>query len=475
MSEGRRPTEADQPPASAGEYDERLLLAERTDAEINQAVLQPMIQTGRGFWALVAGLGGLVAWGLFAWGYLVYWGIGVTGKNRPVYWTLFITTFVFWIGISHAGTMISAVLRLLKADWRRPITRGAEAMTAFALLMAALYPLIHLGRVWKFYWMIPYPNNRFMWPNFQWPLMWDLVAISTYLIGSSLYLYLALIPDLAMARDHTGSWRNRLYRGLALGWRGTEAEWHKLHRALGIFSVAIIPIFLSVHSIVSWDFAVTIQPRWHSTIFAPYFVVGAIYSGLAALATILVIVRRAMRLQEFLRAEHFDALAKLVMIAGLFWTYFWFSGFLVEWYGNEPVTRELIQEEVSGRLAPLFYLQMAANLIPIGLLVSRKVRTTPRLLLTATLLVNVGMYTERLLIVVGTLQRNDLPFNWGTYRPTWVEVSIVVMTFAGFALLYTLFSRIVPYVPVWEIKEGRLRYTLRRIGRLLVPTAAEIE
>jgi molybdopterin-containing oxidoreductase family membrane subunit len=196
---------------------------------------------------------------------------------------------------------------------------------------------------------------------------------------------------------------------------------------------------------------------------------------LAALATILVIVRRAMRLQEFLRAEHFDALAKLVMVAGLFWTYFWFSGFLVEWYGNEPVTRELIQEEVTGRLAPLFYLQMAANLIPIGLLVSRKVRTTPKLLLTATLLVNVGMYTERLLIVVGTLQRNNLPFNWGTYRPTWVEVSIVVMTFAGFALLYTLFSRIVPYVPVWEIKEGRLRYTLRRIGRLLVPTAAEIE
>ena len=475
MSEGQQPREDDRPTTTAGEYDERLLLAERTDAEINQAVLLPMIQTGRGFWVVVAGLGGLVAWGLFAWGYLIYWGIGVTGKTRPVYWTLFITTFVFWIGISHAGTMISAVLRLLKADWRRPITRGAEAMTAFALMMAALYPLIHLGRVWKFYWMIPYPNNRFMWPNFQSPLMWDLVAISTYLIGSSLYLYLALIPDLAMARDHTDRWRNRLYRGLSLGWRGTEAEWHKLHRALGIFSVAIIPIFLSVHSIVSWDFAVTIQPRWHSTIFAPYFVVGAIYSGLAALATILVIVRRAMRLQEFLRAEHFDALAKLVMVAGLFWTYFWFSGFLVEWYGNEPVTRELIREEVTGRLAPLFYLQMAANLIPIGLLVSRKVRTTPKLLLTATLLVNVGMYTERLLIVVGTLQRNNLPFNWGTYRPTWVEVSIVVMTFAGFALLYTLFSRIVPYVPVWEIKEGRLRYTLRRIGRLLVPTAAEIE
>jgi molybdopterin-containing oxidoreductase family membrane subunit len=251
------------PPPEIGE---RLLLAERTDEEINQAVLQPMFRTGRGFWVIVTILGALVAWGLYAWGYLVYWGVGTTGKNRPVYWTLFITTFVFWVGISHAGTMISAVLRLLKADWRRPITRGAEAMTAFALMMAAIYPLIHLGRVWKFYWMLPYPNNRFLWPNFQSPLMWDLVAIFTYLIGSLLYLYLALIPDMAMARDHTGGWRYRLYRLLGLGWRGTEGEWHKLHRALGIFSVAIIPIFLS--STRSPIFAVTSNNG--TTIFALY-------------------------------------------------------------------------------------------------------------------------------------------------------------------------------------------------------------
>lgn len=461
--------------SNSQEFEDRLLLVERKSSEINQAVLQPMFRSGWRFWVLVAFLSLLVIWGVFAWGYLIYWGMGTAGINRPVYWGLFIATFVFWVGISHAGTMISAVLRLLKADWRRPITRGAEAMTAFALMMAGLYPLIHLGRVWKFYWMVPYPNNRFMWPNFQSPLMWDMVAIFTYLIGSSLYLYLALIPDLAMARDHTEGWRQRFYRTLALGWRGTEAEWHKLQRALSIFSVAIIPIFLSVHSIVSWDFAVTIQPRWHSTIFAPYFVVGAIYSGLAALAAILVIVRKGMQLQEFLRAEHFNALGKLVMVAGIAWTYFWFAGFIVEWYGNEPVIRELIHEEVAGNLAPLFYLQMSANLIPIILLVFKKVRTTPWLLLVATLLVNIGMYTERVLIVIGSLQRNFLPFDWGTYRPTWVEVSIVVMTFAGFALLYTLFSRIFPYVPVWEIKEGRLRYTLRRIGRLLVPTAAEIE
>jgi molybdopterin-containing oxidoreductase family membrane subunit len=457
------------------EWEDRLLLESRTDREINEAVLRPMFETGPRFWILVGVLSAIVLWGLYAWGYMIVHGMGTAGINQPVYWGLFIATFIFWVGISHAGTMISAVLRLLKADWRRPITRGAEAMTAFALMMAGLYPLIHLGRVWKFYWMFPYPNNRLMWPNFQSPLMWDMVAIITYLIGSGLYLYLALIPDLAMARDYTEGWRNRLYRFFALGWRGTESEWHKLHRALGIFSVVIIPVFLSVHSIVSWDFAVTIQPRWHSSIFAPYFVMGAVYSGLSALAMILVIVRKSMKLHEFLRKEHFDALGKLVMVAGMGWLYFWFSGFIVEWYGNEPVVRELIHDEIAGPLAPLFWLQMVANVVPILLLAFKKIRTNPARLLVISLIVNVGMFTERVLIVIGNLTRNHLPFNWGTYKPTWVEISIVAMTFAGFILLYTLFSRVFPYVPVWEIKEGRLRYSFRRIGRLMIPTAAEIE
>jgi molybdopterin-containing oxidoreductase family membrane subunit len=466
--------EPEQPELSE-ELQGRLLLAERSDEEINEAVLRPMFQTGKAFWLLVIGLGAVIAWGMFAWGYQIRWGMGTAGINQPVYWGMYIATFIFWVGISHAGTMISAVLRLLKADWRRPITRGAEAMTAFALLMAATYPLIHLGRVWKFYWMLPYPNNRFMWPNFQSPLMWDMVAIFTYLIGSSLYLYLALIPDLAMARDHTEGWRYKFYRIFGLGWRGTEGEWHKLAQALSIFSVIIIPVFLSVHSIVSWDFAVTIQPRWHSTIFAPYFVIGAVYSGLSALAAILIIVRKTMHLEDFLRSEHFDALGKLVLVAGLGWIYFWFSGFIVEWYGNEPVVRELIHDEVTGALAPLFWLQMVCNVVPILLLFSKRVRTKPWALLILALAINVGMYTERFLIVVGNLQRNYLPFNWGEYKPTWVEISVVAMTFAGFVLLYAIFSRVIPYVPVWEIKEGRLRYSLRRIGRLLVPTAAEIE
>ena len=225
------------PASLSNEYQDRLLLEAMQDWEINQAVLKPMSRTGPWFWLIVAVLAAIVAWGLYAWGYQIYWGFGVAGINRPVYWGFYIATFIYWVGISHAATMISALLRIFKVDWRRPITRGAKAMTAFALMLAGLFRLIHLGRVWKFYWMIPYPNNRFMWPNFQSPLMWDMIAIFTYLIGSSLYLYLAMIPDMAMARDNTKRWRYKLYRLMALGWRGTEAEWHKLHRALNIFSI----------------------------------------------------------------------------------------------------------------------------------------------------------------------------------------------------------------------------------------------
>jgi molybdopterin-containing oxidoreductase family membrane subunit len=457
------------------EFQDRLLLAETTDEQINQAILQPMFRTGPLFWGSVAFLLIVVIWGLYAWGYQIRWGFGVAGINRPVYWGFYIATFIFWVGISHAGTMISAVLRVFRADWRRPITRGAEAMTAFALLMAGLYPLIHLGRVWKFYWMIPYPNNRRMWPNFQSPLMWDMVAIFTYLIGSSLYLYLAMIPDMAMARDNTKGRRYRFYRIMALGWRGTESEWHKLHRALTIFSIIIIPVFLSVHSIVSWDFAITLQPRWHNPIYAPFFVIGAVYSGLSALATILVVVRWGSKLQSFLRKEHFNALGKLVLVAGLSWVYIWFATLIVEWYGDEPIVAELLHDEFAGALRPYFLLMMVCNLVPILAFMFKRVRTTPALVLLFTLMVNVGMYTERILIVVGNLERNHMPFNWGEYRPTWVEISIVAMTFAGFTLFYILFSRVFPYVPVWEIKEGRLRYTMRRIGRLLIPTVAEIE
>ncbi|MCP4423890.1 MAG: polysulfide reductase NrfD [Chloroflexi bacterium] len=454
---------------------DQLLLTEATDDELNQHMLGPMMRNRPIFWVIVAVLTAIFLWGLYAWGYQIRWGFGVAGINRPVYWGMYISTFVFWVGISHAGTMISAVLRIFKADWRRPITRGAEAMTAFALMMASLYPLIHVGRIWKVYWMVPYPNNRRLWPNFQSPLMWDMVAITTYLVGSGLYLYLALIPDLAMARDNTEGWRYKLYRALALGWRGTEPGWHKMEKALGIFAIVIIPVFLSVHSIVSWDFAVTTQPRWHSTILPIFFIIGAVYSGLSALASILVIMRHGMGLQFFLRKEHLNNIGKLVMVAGIAWVYVWFAGYIVEWYGNMPVVRELLYDETGGELAPLFYTMMVCNILPIIMLMFEKIRTNPAFLLILTLIVNIGMYIERFLIVAGNLMRNYLPFNWGTFRPTWVSISIVAMTFAGFILFYMLFTKLIPWVPVWEVKQGRLRYGTRRVGRVEVPTITQVD
>ena len=456
----------------------RLLLDPRPRDEMNRMILKPMMSTGWRYWAVVAILALLVFIGLVvAWGYQIVVGMGVAGIRRPVFWGVYIANFVFWIGISHAGTMVSAILRALHAEWRRPVTRVAEAMTVFALIVAGMYPLIHLGRVWRFYWMLPYPNQRQLWPNFHSPLEWDMMAIFTYLIGSILLLYMPLIPDLAMARDHTTGWRHWVYRFLALGWRGTEAEWHHLRTAMNIFTYVIIPVAVSVHTIVSWDFAMTLVPGWQSTIFGPYFVIGAIYSGIAALITVLLIVRKSMGLDYFLREEHFDALGKLLLVVSFFWTYFWFNGFLTEWYGGEPPLRAIHELLLgSGAMAPFFDLMLLGNVVlPWATLWWRRVRTSPKWLLIVALMVNVGMYLERYLIVVATLSRNRLPFAWGVYRPSLVELLISLGSLALFLFLYTLLSRLVPLISVWEVQEGQVLHTLRRVGRIMVPTVSELE
>lgn len=455
----------------------KLLLDPRPPEEMNRGILEAMRRTGAGFWAAVSVLGALVLIGLVgAWGYQIRWGMGVAGIRRPVYWGVYIANFVFWIGISHSGTFVSAILRVFKAEFRRPITRASELMTTFSLVVAGMYPLIHLGRTWRFYWMVPYPNQRQLWPNFHSPLMWDMMAIFTYLIGSTLYLYLPLIPDLAMARDRTTGWRRRLYRIFALGWRGTEAEWHHLKLAINIFAFAIIPVMFSVHTIVSWDFGMTMVAGWHSSIFGPYFVTGAIFSGVSAVATVLLIVRKLMKLDYFLREEHFDALGKLILVFSFAWTYFFFADYLTEWYGGEHVGQQLITLQARGPVAPLWYLMLIVNIvIPWLTLWSRRVRTSPRALFLVVLGVNVGMYLERYIIVTGFLTRNRLPFDWGVYNPSPVEILISIGSLSTFILLYALASRLIPLVPVWEVQEGQLTHTLRRIGRALVPSVAELE
>src|SRR5262252_7838121 len=286
--------------------------------------------------------------GFAAWGYQLHSGMGVTGLKRPIFWGFYVIDFVFWIGISHAGTLISAILRLTDAQWRKPVTRAAEAITVFALMIGGMFPIIHLGRAWRFYWLIPYPNGRLLWPNFRSPLLWDLTAIVTYVTGSVIYLYLPLIPDMAQLAEHNTPWRRRLYRILSLGWTGSDTEWHALERAMKLMACVILAVAISVHTIVAWDFAMAIAPMWHSTIFGPYFVVGAIFSGIAALIVAMAILRKVFHLEAYLKPVHFNNLGLLLLTMSLLWFYFTFSEYLTGYYGNEPAEMQIFWSKVSG-------------------------------------------------------------------------------------------------------------------------------
>jgi Ni/Fe-hydrogenase subunit HybB-like protein len=419
-------------------------------------------------------LGGLVMMWMGIWTFQMIEGIGVTGLNRPVMWALYIVNFVYFIGIGHAGTFISAALRVLKIEWRRPISRAAETLTVFALITAAMFPIVHLGRSWKFYWLLPIPSQRQIWPSYHSPLLWDLTAILTYLSCSILFAYIGLMPDFAMARDHTTGWRFRLYRMLALGWSGTEREWANQETALNVFSYAIIPVMFSVHTIVSWDFAAAIQPAWHSTIFGPYFVIGALFSGAAAVIMVLVIARKGMHLEYYLRAEHFNGMGKFLLILSLTWTYFYFNDYLVTWYGQQPAEKIIQQLLAIGVVSPLWYLMLFSNIVlPWCLLWSRRIRTSPTALFIISVFIQIGMYLERYLIIPVSLGRNELPYDWGLYSPHWPESLITVGAFALVGFLYMIFSRLVPLIPVWEVYEGQVMQGLRRIGRALIPTRSD--
>jgi Ni/Fe-hydrogenase subunit HybB-like protein len=454
----------------------RLLLDPRYPLDLNKNILDPMMHTSRVFWLLFVTLGGLVTMWFITWGFQMYYGIGITGLNRPVEWALYIVNFVYFIGIGHAGTFVSAALRALKVEWRRPISRAAETLTLFALATAAMFPLVHLGRSWKFYWLLPYPNQRGLWPDFHSPLLWDMMAIFTYLTGSVLFVYLGLLPDLAMARDHTEGWRQKLYSALALGWRGTEREWAHHNTALNVFSYVIIPVMFSVHTIVSWDFAMAVQPGWHSSIFGPYFVVGALFSGVAAVIIVLAVIRKAMHLEYFLRDEHFDGMAKFLLMLSMGWAYFYFNDYILPWYANEPVMKVLFDLFLHGWAAPLWLLMLFSNIIlPWATLWSKKIRTTIPALVIVSIFIQIGMYLERYIIIPVTLGRNELPFDWGVYIPHIPETIITIGAFSLVAFLYIIFSRIFPLIPAWEILEGQVFQGIRRVGRALIPTRSDSE
>ncbi|MDE2981356.1 MAG: polysulfide reductase NrfD, partial [Gemmatimonadota bacterium] len=281
--------------------------------DVNRDVLKVLSRPGKGWWILFTMAAAGVGLFLTSWFYQIYKGIGVSGLNAPVGWGVYITTFVFWVGIAHSGTLISAILFLFRAPWRQAIYRASEAMTVFAVMTAGLFPLIHVGRVWHAYWLVPYPNARFLWPNFRSPLVWDVFAITTYFTVSAVFFYLGTIPDLAAARDHARGLRKKFYQIISLGWRGTDREWHHFSKAYIYLAALATPLVLSVHSVVSWDFAMAIVPGWHTTIFAPYFVAGAIFSGVALVITLAVPMRKFFGLEDYLTVKHFEAMAKLCM------------------------------------------------------------------------------------------------------------------------------------------------------------------
>src|SRR5437867_8013826 len=342
---------------------------EATARRINGDLLRPLLHTSWRFWALVVFLGAIVLTGLGAWLYQMYFGFGVSGVRWPIFWAFYVTNFVFWIGISHAGTLISAILRLVNARWRRPVTRCAEVITVFALMIGAMFPIIHLGRPWLAFWLIPYPSERMIWPNFRSPLVWDFFAINTYLTGSVLFLFLPMIPDLAVVRDKSVGLRHRIYRVLALGWRGTPKQWHRLETAMQIMAIAIIPVAVSVHTIVSFDFSMAPVPMWQTTIFGPYFVAGAIFSGIAALIIAMAAIRKFLHLERYLHPVHFENLGKLLLMMSLLWGYFVFAERLTTWYGNGVSEMTVFWQTQRLSFAPLYWTMVTVNfVIPVTIL-----------------------------------------------------------------------------------------------------------
>jgi molybdopterin-containing oxidoreductase family membrane subunit len=457
--------------------EEHLMLDPRPRGEMNAMVMEAMHTTSWKFWVIAVVLGIVVTIGLFgSWGYLIVNGLGVAGVNRPSYWGIFLVNTVFWIGISHAGTFVSALLRVFKAEFRRPFTRAAELMTSLGLVQAGISIFLHMGRVWLSYWLFPYPNQRGLWPNFHSPLSWDFLAINTYLLASTMYLFLPLIPDVAMARDRSTGWRKIFYRTLALGFRGTEGEWAHLRIAMNIFAFAILPVMFSVHTIVSWDFAAAMRPGWSSTIFGPYFVVGALQSGVAAVAMVVIVIRATMKnMKYFIRPEHLDAIGKLMLIISMGWVYFFFNDYMVQWYGGDKWTDMLLHFHEEGPMAWMWMMMVLFNVaVPWLTLWNKSIRRNPALLFTIGLLINVAMWFERYIIVPVSLTINRQPFTWKLYQPG-IEIPLSIGTLAFFVLLYMIASRLIPLVPVWEVQEGQLAHSVRKFGKETVVTVSDLE
>jgi len=380
-------------------------------------------------------------------------GTGIWGLNAPVGWGFAIINFVWWIGIGHAGTLISAILLLFRQDWRTSINRFAEAMTLFAVACAGIFPLLHVGRPWLAYWLLPYPNTMALWPQFRSPLLWDVFAVSTYASVSALFWYVGLIPDFATLRDRARSRFSRIaYGALALGWRGAARHWERYETAYLLLAGLATPLVVSVHTVVSFDFAVSVIPGWHATIFPPYFVAGAIYSGFAMVMTLAIPLRAVYKLQDFITMRHLQNMAKIILATGLIVAYGYIMEVFFAWYSANPFEGGMMYNRMFGPYAWAYWALVACNVITPQFLWSKKVRNSVPLLFVICIIVNVGMWLERFVIVVTSLSRDFLPGSWGHYAGTFWDWSLYIGTMGLFGALLFLFIRFLPMISIFEMR-----------------------
>ncbi len=443
---------ADKPIAEIGETP--LVPAHVTAAYISDAVSGVTEQAAPIGWWIIFGtaLLGLGILGVSV-GYLFWNGIGSWGNDSPVAWAWDITNFVWWIGIGHAGTLISAVLFLFRQKWRTSVNRFAEAMTIFAVMCALLYPTIHVGRVWVLYWALPLPNQMAMWPNFKSPLLWDVFAVSTYFTVSLLFWYVGLLPDFATLRDRSKSLlRKKVYGAFALGWRGSNRHWRNYERAYLILAALSTPLVLSVHSVVSFDFATSVMPGWHTTIFPPYFVAGAVFSGFAMVSTLMIISRQVFNLKDLMTMKHLELMNKIMLVTGSLVGYAYSMEFFIAWYSGNAYERYVFINRATGPYWWAYWTMVTCNVLVPQVFWFKKFRTSIPVMFAVSILINIGMWFERFVIIVTSLHRDYLPSAWGMFSPTIVDVGCYVGSFGLFFTLFSLFIRWMPMIAMFEVK-----------------------
>ena len=431
-----------------------LILGGNDFRSITAAVAHPMdTRPSVGWWVIfLVSLGMLSLLGVqTAW---LFWeGIGIWGLNNPVGWGFAIVNFVFWVGIGHAGTLISAILFLFRQKWRTSINRSAEAMTIFAVMCALIFPGIHVGRIWVAYWMMPIPNQMGMWPNFRSPLIWDVFAVSIYGTVSLLFWYVGLIPDLATFRDRAGPKIRRFIFGLlSLGWRSSNRHWQHYEKAYLLLAALATPLVLSVHSIVSMDFAVSQLPGWHTTIFPPYFVAGAVFSGFAMVLMLMLICRTAFKMEQIITLKHFENMAKIMLVTGSIVGYAYAMEFFIAWYSGNPYESFAFANRAFGPYAWAYWIMISCNVISPHIFWSKKARRSVVVLFIVSIIVNIGMWFERFVIVVTSLHRDFLPSSWDYYTPTFWDAAALIGSFGLFFFMFCLFVRFLPMVATAEVK-----------------------